>query len=85
MGFFTEFYYILVLFYRVFFPRGKFKAEDVPDLSGRIAIVTGMSSECLSWNDLFMGHAGGNVGIGRETIKVSDIHKCRKVFVMPVR
>lgn len=49
MGFFTEFYYILVIFYRVFFPRGKFKVEDVPDLSGRVAIVTGASrhSECF--------------------------------------
>ncbi|KZT66933.1 NAD(P)-binding protein [Daedalea quercina L-15889] len=53
MGFLTELYYISVLFWRVFFPRGNFKAEDVPDLTGRVAIVT-----------------GGNVGIGRETIKV---------------
>ena len=41
MGFFTELYYISVLFWRVFFPRGNFKADDVPDLTGQVAIVTG--------------------------------------------
>ena len=41
MGFLTELYYVAVLFWRVFFPRGNFRAEDVPDLRGRIAIVTG--------------------------------------------
>ncbi|EPS94682.1 NAD-binding protein [Fomitopsis schrenkii] len=41
MSFFTEIYYILVIFWRVLFPRGNFKAGDVPDLNGRVAIVTG--------------------------------------------
>ncbi|KAH9929195.1 NAD-P-binding protein [Fomitopsis serialis] len=53
MGLFTEAYYVSVMAWRSFFPNGKFKAEHVPDLAGRVIIVT-----------------GGNVGIGRETIKV---------------
>ncbi|TFY57558.1 hypothetical protein EVJ58_g6951 [Rhodofomes roseus] len=41
MGIFTEAYYLLLIFWRNCFPAGNFKAEDVPDLSGRVAVVTG--------------------------------------------
>ncbi|KAI0723642.1 NAD-P-binding protein [Fomitopsis betulina] len=53
MGIIKEARYLGLLIWRILFPRGDFKAEDVPDLAGRVMIVT-----------------GGNVGIGRETIKV---------------
>jgi len=46
MGFFTEAYYMSVLAKRTFFPGRDFKAESVPDLTGRVTIrfiVTGAS------------------------------------------
>lgn len=75
MSFFTEAYYILVILFRNFFPRGKFQAEDVPDLTGRVAIVTGASPDCDQTRaEVLTYDAGGNVGIGRETIKVGSTY-----------
>lgn len=41
MGVFTEVHYFGLLVWRNLFPRGDFKAEDVPDLTGQVMIVTG--------------------------------------------
>ena len=43
MGIFKEAYYVGVVAWRGMFPRGDFKANNVPDLAGRVTIVTGTS------------------------------------------
>ncbi len=56
-------------------PKSKFSVDDIPDLAGRVVIVTG------AWNpfqalDAFRADVfalgGGNVGIGYETVKVRE-------------
>ncbi|KAI0823262.1 NAD(P)-binding protein [Trametes gibbosa] len=57
---------------QAFPPKARFSVDQIPDLSGRVIIVTGMSHmSCLSVAHYWVGAAkGGNVGIGYETIKV---------------
>ncbi|KAI0733254.1 hypothetical protein C8Q72DRAFT_881274 [Fomitopsis betulina] len=41
MDAFTEAYYVGLMMWRSFFPKSRFSTDEIPDLSGRVAIVTG--------------------------------------------
>jgi len=41
MGVFTETKYLFLMVWRSFFPRGSFKADSIPDLTGQVMLVTG--------------------------------------------
>lgn len=41
MGFLTELQYAGIVFWRILFPSGTFRADQISDLAGRVVIVTG--------------------------------------------
>jgi hypothetical protein len=45
-------------------------ASNVPDLTGKIALVTGTSDCCRFRSVMFTLTIGGNTGTGKETVKV---------------
>lgn len=51
MGIIKEARYLGLLIWRILFPRGDFKAEDVPDLAGRVMIVTGVLPAIMKISD----------------------------------
>lgn len=72
MDAFTEAYYVGLMMWRSFFPKSRFSTDEIPDLSGRVAIVTGMSLK--THNIVTDSLPGGNTGIGREIVKVSILY-----------
>ena len=60
---------------QTFPPKSKFSTDQIPDLTGRVAIVTGTIIAFLkpnprSHNSAALCVTGGNVGVGKETVKV---------------
>ena len=71
MGILAEAYYAWLMMWRSSFPKGRFSTDQIPDLSKKVAIVTGMWGRCLNCNDITdCTRSGGNLGIGREIVKV---------------
>lgn len=61
------------MFSEVFPPKSKFDTDrDIPDLTGKVVIVTGMGSltHPTEGRNLTQELSGGNTGIGKQTIKV---------------
>lgn len=59
-------------------PSSKFSVDQIPDLSGRVFIVTGELLQLLSLvgagtDVLSLGVEGGNAGVGYETVKVRRV------------
>ena len=52
-------------------PEPTFNVDQIPDLSGKVMIVTGASSSLGHFASADSLVVGGNAGIGRETVKVS--------------
>jgi len=57
-------------FEQAFPPKSKFRIEDIPDLSNKVIVVTGMSGHQIGNHKLSCIFLGGNSGIGYETVKV---------------
>ena len=52
-------------------PEPEFSTSHIPDLSGRVVLVTGMHSIFLAVKrPAYHVLAGGNAGIGQETVRV---------------
>ena len=65
------------VFVQSFPPKSEFSADQIPDQSGRVVLVTGTfasppggSVALSSWNSPCFCFSGGNTGIGYETTKV---------------
>ena len=59
MGVLGEAYYLGLLAWRNLFPKGDWKAENVPDLRGRVVLVTGMVARPpVEYSSLTVEHAG---------------------------
>ncbi len=53
-------------------PKAKWSVDDIPDLSGKVIIVTGVSETFLNAISTLCANSpslGGNSGIGDETVK----------------
>jgi len=59
-------------FAQAFPPKSNFITEDIPDLSNKVIVVTGMSGHQIG-NISCHVFLGGNSGIGYETVKVNDV------------
>ena len=56
-------------------PRPTWSVNDIPDLTGKVILVTGAFSDinicaCVCMLNVFL-FVGGNAGVGKETVKVS--------------
>jgi hypothetical protein len=64
---------ILSVAQQSFPPRPTWGVDDIPDLTGKVAIVTGAFINlgvCLYANPKCCMLTGGNTGVGKETVKV---------------
>lgn len=63
-------------------PKSQWTADDVPDMTGKVVIVTGTVTHLFSMllDEMLTGGfalSGGNTGVGKETAKVSRFpHVC---------
>lgn len=55
-------------------PASKFDVHDIPDLSGKVMIVTGQYSTFSPETIAKLSLAGGNSGIGKETVRALLAH-----------
>lgn len=60
---------------QMFPPKAKWSVEQIPDLSGKVVMVTGVYSiyrvlPALNSTSCSSYRTGGNTGIGKETVKV---------------
>jgi retinol dehydrogenase 12 len=53
-------------------PKPKWSVDEIPDLSGKVMLVTGQFLRFLSCSTAVLSAIllGGNTGIGKETVKV---------------
>ncbi len=72
----SEFKKKLPALVQIYPPKSKFSVDQIPDLTGRVVIVTGMCAfGCRRCRNGILIHAtGGNTGLGYETVKVCLIH-----------
>ena len=60
---------------QIFPPRARWSVSDIPDLSGKVALVTGSPPlRHIRQLPALTSMAGGNAGTGRETVKALLAH-----------
>ena len=58
------------IFEQSFPPRPTWSVNDIPDLTGKVILVTGAYSDINTCNLNMSLFVGGNAGVGKETVKV---------------